>query len=84
MVVRAMVQEVERSTEELVALLGCLSDAVNSVLRTALGLHNAELNYFMALVVVPCRERAVLGESGLFGMPANEQHQPHWCIRGPC
>ena len=45
--VRAVVQEVERRTEELAPLLGRLSDAVNSVLRTALGLRNAELGCFM-------------------------------------
>ena len=82
-VVRAAVQEVERCTEELTPLLSRLLAAVNSVLRTALGLRYVELSYFKALVAIPCRERAVLGESGLFGMPANEQHQPHGCIRGP-
>ena len=60
--VHAAVQEVERRTEELAPLLGHLSDVVNSVLRTALGLRNAELSYFMALVAVPCREHAVLGK----------------------
>ena len=60
--VRAVVQEVERRTEELAPRLDRLSDAVGGVFRSALGLRNAELSYFMALVAVPCREHAVLGK----------------------